>query len=126
MQEFLLLDFFLLRLLRLLRSGKAAALAAMGLFAIAHLPNPVLTALTVLWGWISCRLFLRFRNVYPLAMAHAILGISVAITVPGPIDHDMHVGLGYFMYHPRPYLQRSQADHTVSTHVWVNADATIR
>jgi hypothetical protein len=45
--------------------------------------------------------FLRCRNVYPLAMAHAILGITVAVTIPGPVVHNMRVGLGYLRYHAR-------------------------
>jgi hypothetical protein len=32
-------------------------------------------------------------------MAHAIMGIAIAITIPGPVDHNMRVGLGYLTYH---------------------------
>jgi hypothetical protein len=42
----------------------------------------------------------RYRNLYPLMMAHAILGITVALTVPGPVVHNMRVGLGYLTYLP--------------------------
>jgi hypothetical protein len=126
LQEFLLLDFFLLRLLRLLPGRKAAVIAATGLFVIAHLPNPILTVLTLLWGWASCRLFLHYRNLYSLAMAHAILGISIAITVPGPVDHNMRVGLGYLTYRANKFSHRSQKDQTVSTHAWVMAEAPTR
>jgi hypothetical protein len=100
MQQFLLQDFFLLRLLHLLPSKKAAILAAAALFALAHLPNPLLTAVTLLWGAIACMIFLRYRNIYALGMTHAILGISLAVTVPGPVDHNMRVGLGYLRYQP--------------------------
>ena len=31
-------------------------------------------------------------------IAHAILGITVAITIPGPVVHNMRVGLGYVTY----------------------------
>jgi membrane protease YdiL (CAAX protease family) len=99
LQEFLLLNFFLLRLLRLIPGKHAAALAAASLFALVHLPNPVLTPLTVIWGYVSCLIFLRYRNIYIPALAHAILGITIAITVPGAIDHNMRVGLGYLTYH---------------------------
>jgi hypothetical protein len=126
LQEFLLLDFFLLRLLRLLPGRNAAALTAMGLFVIAHLPNPILTALTLFWGWASCRLFLRYRNLYTLAIAHATLGITIAITVPGPVDHNMRVGLGYLTYNPNKFTHRSQIDQTVSTQAWVMAEAPTR
>jgi membrane protease YdiL (CAAX protease family) len=97
-QQFLLQCFFLSRLLRLLPSAKSAALAAAAVFAAAHLPNPILTSVTLVWGFAACLLFLRYRNLYPLAAAHAILGISIAMTVPGPVDHNMRVGLGYLTY----------------------------
>jgi len=98
-QQFLLLGFFLPRFLRLLPGSKSAALLAAVLFALAHLPSPVLTPITFLWGLAACLIFLHYRNLYPLAMAHAILGITIAITVPGPVDHNMRVGLGYLTYH---------------------------
>ena len=97
-QQFLLQCFFLSRLLRLLPNTKSAALTAAFLFALAHLPNPILVPITFVWGFAACLLFLRYRNLYPLAIAHAILGITIAITVPGPVDHNMRVGLGYLTY----------------------------
>lgn len=126
-QQFLLQCFFLARLVRLLPRPRPAAFAAAGLFAIAHLPNPVLVVLTVLWGPLACLLFLRYRNLYPLAMAHAILGITIAVAVPGHVDHNMRVGLGYLKYHrgerrPAP-VQRSQRDQIASTVAWVTAEA---
>lgn len=98
-QQFLLQCFFLSRLLRLLPKPRQAAFAAAGLFALAHLPNPVLAVLTVVWGSVACLVFLRYRNLYPLAIAHAVLGITIAVAVPGHVDHNMRVGLGYLKYH---------------------------
>jgi len=100
-QQFLLQCFFLSRLLRLLPNAKSAAFAAALIFSVAHLPSPILTSVTLVWGFAACLLFLRYRNLYPLAMAHAIVGISIAITVPGPVDHNMRVGLGYLTYKQR-------------------------
>jgi membrane protease YdiL (CAAX protease family) len=97
-QQFLLQCFFLPRFLRLLPNARLAAFVAAVIFAAAHLPNPILMPITLLWGLASCLLFLRYRNLYALAMAHAILGITIAITVPGPEDHNMRVGLGYVTY----------------------------
>jgi membrane protease YdiL (CAAX protease family) len=102
-QQFLMQCFFLLRFKRILLSAKLAAVAAAGIFAAAHLPNPILTPVTLLWGLAACLLFLRYRNLYPLALAHAILGITVAITVPGPVDHNMRVGISYLAYGHRPH-----------------------
>ena len=126
LQQFLLLDFFLLRLLRLLPNRKWAAFAAAGLFAFAHLPNPILTLATLIWGFVACRLFLQYRNVYILAMTHAILGICISLTVPGSVHHNMRVGLGYLFYRPPDHHQRSQKDHIVSTVEWVMTDAPTR
>jgi hypothetical protein len=97
-QQFLLQCFFLSRLLRLLPRERFAAVMAAGIFSIAHLPSPILTPITLIWGFAACLIFLRYRNLYPLAMAHAILGISIAITIPGHVDHNMRVGLGYLTY----------------------------
>jgi hypothetical protein len=97
-QQFLLQSFFLLRFLRLIPSSRMAALTAATLFALAHMPSVFLVPLTFVWGLTACLLFLHYRNLYPLAIAHAILGIMVAMTIPGPVDHNMRVGLGYLRY----------------------------
>jgi membrane protease YdiL (CAAX protease family) len=106
-QQFLLQGVFLLRFLRLIPRPWAAALTAAALFATAHLPNPVLTPITFIWGFAACLLFLRYRNIYPLMIAHVILGITVAITIPGPVDHNMRVGLGYLTYDPHRHVHRT-------------------
>jgi hypothetical protein len=98
-QQFLLQGYFLFRFLRLIPRHDLAPLAAAGIFAAAHLPNPILTSVTLVWGAVACFVFLRFRNVYPLMLAHAVLGITVAISMPGPVIHNMRVGIGYWRYH---------------------------
>ncbi len=106
-QQFLLQGVFLLRFLRLIPKPALAALTASALFALAHLPNPVLTPITFIWGFAACLLFLRYRNIYPLMIAHAILGITVAITIPGPVNHNMRVGLGYLRYDSHRQVHRT-------------------
>lgn len=125
-QQLLLLVFFLQRLLRLLPGKLSAALVTATIFALAHLPNPILTPATLLWGLASCLLFLHYRNLYPLALTHAILGICIATTVPGQVTHNMRVGLGYLRYRPHRYHQRNQVDHMASTPACVIADAPTR
>jgi membrane protease YdiL (CAAX protease family) len=101
MQQFILQIYILLRLLRLGLRRPAAIAAATILFAIAHIPNPLLVPLTLAWGAASCLLFLRYRNLYALALAHGILGMTLAVSVPNHIHHHMRVGLGYIEYHHR-------------------------
>jgi hypothetical protein len=52
----------------------------------------------LVWGFAACLLFLNYRNLYPLALAHAIFGIAVAVTLPRPVIRNMLVGLGYLTY----------------------------
>jgi hypothetical protein len=101
MQQFLMQSYFLLRLLRLLPGKVAPIITASVLFSLAHLPNPILTPLTLVWGTIACALFLRYRNIYALGLAHGIMGICIAVTVPNSLHHHMRVGLGYLRYHSR-------------------------
>lgn|SRR6185437_5607786 len=96
-QQFLLQGYFLFRLLKMMRR-EWAALAAAGIFAAAHAPNPLLVSVTLIWGTVACFVFLRCRNVCTLMITHAILGVSLAITVPGPKMHNMRVGIGYLQY----------------------------
>lgn len=96
-QQFLLQDFFMPRLQRLLSSDSAIAIAAT-LFAVAHLPNVTLAIATLVWGAVSCLLFRRYRNLYMLGLAQGILGLCFAVCVPDVLIHHMRVGLGYWHY----------------------------
>jgi membrane protease YdiL (CAAX protease family) len=111
-QQVLLQDFFFLRLLRLIPKPTYAALAAAVIFSVAHLPNPILTVVTFVWGFAACLLFLHYRNLYPLALAHAIFGIAIAITLPGPVTRNMRVGLGYLTYPAHHFHQSSKTPVT--------------
>ncbi len=127
-QQILLQDFFLRRFLAVFPGRPfAAATAAATIFAAAHLPNPVLTPVTLVWGLLACLLFLHYRNLIPLALTHALFGIVLATAIPGPVIRNMRVGLGYLTYpatHGRH--QRRKAPHIVSTQAWVMAEAPTR
>ena len=93
-QEFILNSFLFLNLEQLAGTRRAVVLAAL-IFAVAHIPNPPLVALTLLAGLVFCTAFARYRNIWPLAVAHALLGITVAVSTPDSLTHHMRVGLGY-------------------------------
>jgi hypothetical protein len=106
-QQFLLQDYFIPRALRLLSikviSSEAAAVALTAvLFALAHLPNLVLTAATLVWRAVSCALFRRYRNLYALGVTQCLLGLCFAVCVPDSLNHHLRVGLGYLRYQPTP------------------------
>jgi hypothetical protein len=98
LQEFLLQSFMYVRLESILGSRRALFSAA-GLFAIAHFPSPLLTILSFLGAVFFCEIFRRYRNIYPLGLVHAGLGLTIAASLPDPVLHHMRVGLGYLMYH---------------------------
>ena len=97
-QQFLLQSVFFLRLEQLLGSGRRAVDAAALLFASGHIPNPVLVPVTLIGGLILSELFRRYRTLYLLAVAQALLALSLSISVPETALHDMRVGIGYICY----------------------------
>ena len=107
LQQLILQCFFLSRAVRLIPNATAAAALSACLFAIAHIPNPVLTVITLVCGLASCLFFLHYRNLWPLAIAHAILGIAIAITIPGQIDHNMRVGISYLTWVDGPVVSEA-------------------
>ena len=110
-QQLILQSFFLSRSLRLMGDATAAAALSAGMFAIAHLPNPILTLITLFCGLASCLFFLHYKNLWPLALAHAILGLAIAVTIPVSMVHNMRVGISYLTW----------ADRTVIAHAAVGA-----
>ncbi len=98
-QEFILQSFFYLRLKSALGHRRAAGFAA-GLFAVAHLPSPVLTVLAFAGAVLFCELFHRYRNLVPIGLVHALLGLTIAGSLPDSLLHHMRVGIGYLTYHP--------------------------
>ena len=97
-QQFLLNDYFMPRLTRLVTSENAAVGVAAALFALAHWPNIWLTVATLVWGAISCALFRRYHNLYALGLAQGLLGLCFAVCVPDSLHHHLRVGLGYLRY----------------------------
>lgn len=97
-QQYIQQSFFFARIEKLTTSGPLASLITAVLFGLAHLPNPVLTPVTFVGGWILCELFRRYRTLYPLAIAHGLIGLAIAVSVPDSIHHHMRVGLGYLRY----------------------------
>lgn len=97
-QQWIQQSFFFVRLERLLHRGVLASFTAAAMFGLAHLPNPVLAPLTFFGGWLLSELYRRYRCVVPLGIAHGLVGLAIALSVPDQINHHMRVGLGYLTY----------------------------
>ena len=97
-QEFILQSVFFVRFEALLGSRRAV-FASAAVYTLAHLPSPLLTGLSLLGGIIFCELFRRWRNLYPIGLAHAALGLTIAASFPDRWMHHMRVGIGYLAIH---------------------------
>jgi membrane protease YdiL (CAAX protease family) len=96
-QEFILQSFFFTRCEDLFGSPAAVWVSAT-LFAAAHLPSPILTTFTFVAGLFFCEMFRRYRSIYPIGIVHALLGLTIAVTMPDSLLHHMRVGIGYLRY----------------------------
>jgi|SRR5271165_1092113 len=96
-QEFMLQSFFFTRLEELYSSSTALWIAAT-LFAAAHLPSPVLTPFTFVGALFFCEMFRRYRSIYVIGVVHALLGLTLSLTMPDSMLHHMRVGIGYLKY----------------------------
>jgi membrane protease YdiL (CAAX protease family) len=96
-QEFIVLGFLFTRFESCFGSRRAVVYSA-ALFAIAHVPNPVLMPVTFAGSLILCEIYRRTRNFVPLGIGHWMIGVAIAVSAPEGLVHRMRVGLGYLMY----------------------------
>jgi hypothetical protein len=96
-QEFILQSIFFVRLEEVVGS-QYAVFAAATLFALVHIPSLVLTLLSLLGGILFCELFRRWRNLYPIGIIHAALGLTIAVSFPDRWLHHMRVGIGFLVH----------------------------
>jgi membrane protease YdiL (CAAX protease family) len=90
-QEFML-QCFCLQMLRSLVSRASAFLLSGVVFAVAHLPNPSLTFVTFFAGVGFTAIYASRKNLYVVALIHAVLGLTLAVSTPDTWFHQLRVG----------------------------------
>lgn len=96
-QQYGLLCVLYRRFLDLLRGPQLAASASATLFAIFHIPNPLLIAATLIAGIASCNLYRRVPNVFVLGVGHASVSFALFSALPLTLTHHMRIGPGYLL-----------------------------
>lgn len=97
LQQWVLNGYFLNRLLEA-GAGRRAPLIAALLFSAAHLPNGFLTAAALVGGYAASRLFLRYRSLWTLGLAHGLIGFLLNLVVPDEISGRFLVGPRYILH----------------------------
>ncbi|HEY6122299.1 MAG TPA: CPBP family glutamic-type intramembrane protease [Pyrinomonadaceae bacterium] len=64
-------------------------------FALLHLPNPVLTGLTFAGGALWAFVYQRQPNLFGLAISHVIASLAISILLPATMLNSLRVGFKY-------------------------------
>ena len=65
------------------------------LFALLHLPNPFLSAMTFAGALAWCWIYDRRPNLLPLALSHALLTLAILYAFDDAVTGRLRVGLAY-------------------------------
>jgi hypothetical protein len=84
--------------LAMVAAPRYVPLIAATLFAGAHLPNWFLMMVTFVAGYYSTRVFMKYRNLYFLGLAHGVIGTLLFVVVPDSISHHLTVGPAFFLH----------------------------
>jgi membrane protease YdiL (CAAX protease family) len=74
---------------------KSIALVAV-VFALLHLPNPLLAVMTFIGGLIWATVYQRQPNLFALALSHTVASLTIALTIAPNLTNSLRVGFKYF------------------------------
>ncbi len=99
-QQYILNGYFVNRLQEFAGRGNAhwISVAAGGMFALAHLPNWFLMVVTFAGGYACARVFLAYRSLYVLALAHGVIAFVLLAVVPESVTAHFLVGPRYVLH----------------------------
>ena len=95
-QQYALQSFINHRAQMIFGKGIKSVLLVGLIFGLLHLPNPMLTALTVVGGIVWAAIYQRRPNLYALALSHAILSLTLALCLTQDLVYNLRVGWKYF------------------------------
>ena len=96
LQQYMLFAFVYPRLRVALGEGQRAVFVTALLFALLHLPNPMLTLACALAGLIWAQAFARSPNLFANAVTHTLGSAVIANSLPHWLLKNMVVGTNHF------------------------------
>jgi membrane protease YdiL (CAAX protease family) len=76
-------------------SSTAGVYIAALLFAIVHLPNPFLAAVTGVAAVVWCHIYNRYPTILPLALSHALGTLAILYAFDETITGRLRIGMSY-------------------------------
>jgi hypothetical protein len=95
-QQYALQGFINRRAQMALGSGVKSVLLVAVVFSVLHLPNPLLTPLTLIGGLLWGAVYQRQPNLFALAVSHTVTSTLLALSLPPHLVYNLRVGLKYF------------------------------
>jgi membrane protease YdiL (CAAX protease family) len=66
------------------------------IFALLHLPNPLLAVVTLVGGFVWAAVYQRQPNLFALALSHTITSIAMGLSISPTLLNSLRVGFKYF------------------------------
>lgn len=98
-QQYILQGFVYRRIRVLIEKRLLATAVAATIFAIAHLPNPALTIMTLIGGLIWSLTYERAPNLFALGLSHGLMSLVAMQTLPTWAMPSLSVGYKYLLFH---------------------------